>query len=502
MTLPPALSALPFSQPRLLWPAAALALLALALGLRAQLRPGLGVRVVGQRPLLQGLGLALLLGGAGLGLAEPRWGGPEVPRLTVHVVLDASRSMLVPDQPGGASRWQAAVTVLDRLWSRPNPGVRYGLDLLTGDSVPVLPPGEDQRLLQDALRAVQPGALGSPGTALGWGLAQAGALAEPGQPAVLLLLSDGEETVEAPEAALDRAGGFLKGAGLPLYAIPFGEPRSQPVPGSGGQAPALYSTARPDLLRRLAERTGGRLLAPGEDPAQLCQNLAQGREPMPLARSLAPAHPEWGAWLALAGLALWLLAAGKPMRAWRPFLLLALVLGPGRPGRAGLPVPQSIRAWAAQSALERDDLAGAQRWRPRGDAPAHRLLAAQIDLRAGAYQGALATLEPLTGQGAPRPLPPWRAPALLMAARALLALDRPEEARALLEHLLLEQPGQPEAIHNLQSLLKDPAHPPPPPRQPPPPPPDPSQGARQDELEGLKQRLPSPNRPGGGIKDL
>jgi len=520
------MTGLPFSHPELLWPTAALALLVLALGLRAQLRPGLGVRVVGQRPLVQALGLALVLGGCGLGLAEPRWGAPEVPRVTIHVVLDASRSMLVADQPGGASRWQAALAVLDRLWSRPNPGVRFSLDLLTGDSVPVLPPGEDQRLLQDALRAVQPGAIGSPGTALGWGLPQAAALAEPRLPAALLLLSDGEETVEAPEAALNRAAGFLKGAGLPLYAIPFGGPLSQPVPepapapgqaapgqaapgqaapgqaAPGAPAAPVTSTARPDLLRRLAEATGGRLLDPADDLGQLCQDLARGRAPMPVARSLSPGHPEWGAWLALAGLALWLLAAGRPMRAWRPILGLALALGPGRPARAGLPVPQSIQAWAAQAALDRDDLARARRWRPRGDAPAHRLLAAEIDLRSGALQGALDTLAPLTGQGAPRPLPPWRAPALLMAARALVQLDRPEDARALLERLLLEQPGQPEACHNLQSLLKDPAPPPPPQRKPPPPPPEPSQGARQDELDGLRQRLPGKVRPAGGIKDI
>ena len=81
-------------------------------------------------------------------------------------------------------------------------------------------------------------------------------------------------------------------------------------------------------------------------------------------------------------------------------------------------------------------------------------------------------------------------------------LDRPEDARALLERLLLEQPGQPEACHNLQSLLKDPAPPPPPQRKPPPLPPEPSQGARQDELDGLRQRLPGKVRPAGGIKDI
>jgi hypothetical protein len=101
-------------------------------------------------------------------------------------------------------------------------------------------------------------------------------------------------------------------------------------------------------------------------------------------------------------------------------------------------------------------------------------------------------------------MPAWRAPALLLAARAHLLSQRPEVARALLERLILEQPGQPEAIHNLQTLVKD-ATPPPPPnpkKPPPPPPPRPSMGAQQDELEGLKQRLPKPPKTAGGVKDL
>jgi hypothetical protein len=221
-----------------------------------------------------------------------------------------------------------------------------------------------------------------------------------------------------------------------------------------------------------------------------------------------PAHPEWGAWPALAGLALWLLAAGRPMRAWRPLLvlILALGLGGGRPLEAApapeaprpAMVPASVQAWLAQRALDRGDLAAAQRWKPRTGLPGHRLLAARVDLASGAWQAALADLEPLTGPGAPRPLPPWRAPALLLAARALAALDRPQDARTLLERVLLEQPGRPEAVHDLQALVPDPGPPPP---RPPPPPPQPSQGARQDELEGLAQRLPRNTHP-AGVKDL
>ena len=76
-------------------------------------------------------------------------------------------------------------------------------------------------------------------------------------------------------------------------------------------------------------------------------------------------------------------------------------------------------------------------------------------------------------------------------------------AQALLERLLKEQPGRSEAVQNLQSLLKN-NPPPPPPKNPPPPPPPPkpSQGAQQDELEGIRQRMPKKPEPQGGVKDL
>ena len=489
-----------FSHPALLLPALALAALALGLGAWAQTRPGLGIKVVGQWPLLQGLGLALILAGAGLGLAEPRWGVPEVPRLTVRVVLDASRSMLVRDLPGpgGAStRWEAATALLDRLWAQPNPGILFSLDLLTGDAIPFLPPGEDLQLLRDAPRAVSPGEVGSPGTSIGRGLAQVAAQVPAKTPEVILLVGDGEETWEAPAEAMARATAVLRKDRLPLYAVCVGQTRGdQPVPPAAGAKDELqFSQAHPEFLAALAQASGGRLLAPGEDLARMFQDLAQGRAALPMARSRLPAHPEAGAWLALLGICLWLAAAGKPMRAWRPFLLVLVLLGGPAPARAQ--VPPSIRAWLAKRALDRGDLPAARNWQPLGDAPGHRLLRAQIQLKSAQAKEAVATLAPLTGQGAPRPLPPWRIPALLLAAHAALDLDRPDEARSLLERVLLEQPGRKEAIHNLQTLLKDPGPPPPNPKTPPPPPP--SQAARQDELEGMKQHLPP--KPPGGVKD-
>ena len=500
---------LPFSHSWLLAPVGAVALLTLGLAIRAQRRPGLGVQVVGQRPLWQGLGLAMMITGLGVGLAEPRWGFPEFPRLTVQVVLDASRSMTVPDAEG-RTRWDAAVAALDRIWSQPQPGIRWGLDLLTGDDIPVQPPGEDRTLLREALRTVVPGDVGSPGTSLGRGLPQVAAQMDADLPAVILLLSDGEETWEAPEEALQRATATLKKARIPVCVLAFGDGQPHGVPprtGSAGNGlePAV-STAHPDFLARLAQATGGQVFKDGEAAATGLQALAAGRLPLPARRSLQPAHPEVGAWLALAGLALWCLFAGKPLAKWRPILLLltGLTAPLSAQGTPRLWAPAGVKAWLAQRAIEGGDLPGARRWRPSDARPAHLLLAAQIDLRTGFPEDALKTLAPLVGQGSPRPLPTWRAPALLLAARAQVESRHPDEARTLLERLLLEQPGQREAIHDLQTLVRDTTPPPPPnPKKPPPPPPPrPSMGAQQDELEGLKQRLPKPPKTSGGVKDL
>lgn len=500
---------LPFSYPWILVPAGGVVLLVLLLALRAQLRPGLGVQVVGQRPIWQGLGMALMVAGLGLGMAEPRWGLPEFPRLTVHVVLDASRSMMVPDVEG-RTRWEAAVASLDRIWSQPQPGLRWSLDLITGDAIPIQPPGEDRTLLREALRAVVPGEVGSPGTSLGRGLPQVAAQVDQNAPAVILLLSDGEETWERPEEALDRAIAPLKKARIPICVMPFGDGQSHAVPPRPGTpatgAEPAVSTAHPEFLVSLAQATGGQIFKDGEAAETGLQALAAGKLPLPASRSLQPAHPEVGAWLALAGLVLWLTSAGKPLAKWRPILLL--LAGLATPTLSAqtpqtLWAPAGVKAWLAQRAIEGGDLSGARRWRPTDAKPTHVLLAAQIDLRTGFPEDALKALSPLVGQGSPRPIPIWRAPALLLAARAHMESQRPDEARALLERLLLEQPGQQEAIHDLETLVRDTAPPPPPnPKNPPPPPPPrPSMGAQQDELEGLKQRLPNPPKTSGGVKD-
>jgi hypothetical protein len=533
-----------FSHPLLLWPTAMLALFALVLGFWSQRRPGMGVRAIGQRPWLLGLGVSLMLMGAGIGLAEPRWGNPRVPRLTVHAALDASRSMLAMDMDG-KSRWEAAKALLEDLASQAGPGINYSVNLITGDAIPLLPPGNDALLVRDALTAIEPGEIGSPGTGIGRCLEQITSWIYPDNPAIVLLLSDGEESLETDADSLSRANSALREARIPLYAILFGTPQKQAIPrfepglekkdqNRGGAAfdekpgadalvsngadndAVIETTARPDMLETLTRSNGGRVIS-AREAAFVIQGISEARERMPGSRTIVPAHPEWGAWLALIGLAIWLYSGGRPQRKWRLIfgIILFLQLNPARakglsspplpflppplnmvnPLQAtGLPIPPPVKAWLAQRALERNDLEAARRWRPTGDAPNYRLLAANIDLRTHNPENALNVLAPLTGQGAPRPLPTWRMPALLLAARAEMEMNRPERARCLLERALLESPGQPEAVHNLQSILKDPDNAPDTKQ---PPQSRPRQNAGQDETDGFRVRLP--RKSGGGL---
>ena len=488
------------THPLILLAAGALALAALGSGLWSAARAASGVRVVGQHPGWQGAGLALVIAGLGLGLSGPRWGKPDVAQLTVQVLVDSSRSMGVKDA-NGVARLDAATSFLDRLWSAPTPGAAWGLDALTGDLVPLLPPGEDRTLLRETLLALKPGDLGAPGSSFGRGLEQACNEVDKGRPAIILLLSDGEETWESESDASMRALAALKKAKLPLYAVALGGTAPQAVPGAtAADGKELTSAARPAFLKQLCEGSGGRLVTTPEELRTLVTGLMEGTVALPASRSPKPAHPEAGAWIALLGFALWLLGAGRPMPAWRLALLLPFLFF-ASPMKAQ---PASVKAWLAQRALDNGDLASAERWAPLDDAPDHRLLAAAISLRANRPADALQRLAPLMTSGVQRPVPAWRAPALLMAARAQKELGRADEAKALLTRLLLESPGQMDAGWDLQALTPDPSPPPPPdPKNPPPPPPmRPSMGAQKDELEGRQIRMPkSPQNP-KGVKDI
>ena len=82
----------------------------------------------------------------------------------------------------------------------------------------------------------------------------------------------------------------------------LGNTQPQSVPGAKPGEPS-ETKANPELMKQLAEATQGRLLEPGDDLAARFQRLSRGHEALPVARSILPTHPEWGAWISLVGLA-------------------------------------------------------------------------------------------------------------------------------------------------------------------------------------------------------
>ncbi|MFQ5747122.1 MAG: VWA domain-containing protein [Gemmatimonadota bacterium] len=219
------------------------------------------------RVLLPGLGAGALAAaalGAGRPPAPPA--GEDAAQVETALVLDASNSMLATDvEPSRLERQrEIAAELASRL------GGRLGVVYFAGRGYVLSPLTADRSAVLMYVGAVSPMAVGRGGTALGLGLRQGLAVLAGGQPGAarrLVLLSDGEETLEDDErdAVLQQAAG----AGVRIYAVGIGTPEGAPVPTSPGGEPLVDEEGRPVRtrlreaeLRDIARATGG-LYVPG-----------------------------------------------------------------------------------------------------------------------------------------------------------------------------------------------------------------------------------------------
>jgi Ca-activated chloride channel homolog len=176
------------------------------------------------------LGL-VLLGATGivLALARPQWGivREKVEREGVDVVLvlDTSGSMATEDVP--PNRFflarQAASALIDRL-----EGDRFGLVAFEGEAYPLAPLTLDADALGLFLETMEPGAVPSPGTSLGAGLAKGLDLFvdKDRRNKVMVLISDGEDL----EGDVESAVRLAKEAGVVVFTVGVGTEAGQPVP--------------------------------------------------------------------------------------------------------------------------------------------------------------------------------------------------------------------------------------------------------------------------------
>jgi len=278
-----------FARPDLLSLAVVLPLLLAALLFGFARRRRRAAETLGEAPALARLGgaelrrfpLARLLlitaAGACLGLAAagPRWGRQvaesQGSALNVVLALDVSKSMLARDV--APSRLERQRLIVRRLL-RELGGDRFGLVAFAGRAYVLSPITIDHSAIELYLDALDPGIVSQGGSSLQSALLQATDLTRGVEGAagdrVVVVMSDGEalEDVEGIRQAAARASS----AGVRVFTIGIGTPAGAPVPevdpGTGEVAGfkrdetgrTVHSRLDADLLRGIAERTGGAYL--------------------------------------------------------------------------------------------------------------------------------------------------------------------------------------------------------------------------------------------------
>ncbi len=236
-------------------------------------RPLWGRVLVRPRPLWRFVRLAgLLVGALGLvlALARPQWGivREKVEREGVDVVLvlDTSSSMGTEDVPG--SRFFLGKTSLLSLLSRLE-GDRFALVAFEGDAYPLVPLTLDADAVGLFLDSIEPGAVSSPGTSLGSGLARGLELFidDSRRNKAMVLVSDGENLEGDVDAAVKRA----REKGVIVHTVGVGTENGGPVPEvdrrgervgfkkDEGGAPVV-SRFHPETLEAIARGTNGRFV--------------------------------------------------------------------------------------------------------------------------------------------------------------------------------------------------------------------------------------------------
>lgn len=218
--------------------------------------------------------LALLI----VAVARPRlgyaWEASLTEGIDIQIALDVSGSMAAEDfQP--RNRLEVAKAVV-RDFVAGRTGDRIGLVVFSGSALTRAPLTTDRQMLSFLIDSVEIGTL-SRGTAIGLALATAAARLEgsEAESKVVVLVTDGISN--AGEIGPHDAAALCDGLGIRVYTIGVGTDAAVPIPvGNVDPATGQVTVQRQlrqmpideDLLRAIAERTGGRYYR-ATDPAAL-----------------------------------------------------------------------------------------------------------------------------------------------------------------------------------------------------------------------------------------
>lgn len=210
-------------------------------------------------------------------LARPVWGSISQTIFPVGAevvfVVDVSLSMAAPDAP--PSRLARAVLDVSEL-ARLLPGTAFGLVVFAGVPVSYMPPTVDPTALDLFLNSLSADLVPVPGTSLAAALISAISLFDdnPQSPAMIVLLSDGEDHEGQIEVALLR----LAEASIPVFALGYGTSQGSTIPTVNplNQLPEfkrdsngnlVVSSLRMSVLEDIAAATGGLALRASEPDA-------------------------------------------------------------------------------------------------------------------------------------------------------------------------------------------------------------------------------------------
>lgn len=202
-----------------------------------------------------------------LSLAGPRWGVTEtvVEKLGIDIVvaLDLSKSMLTEDiSPSRMER--AKMELASFIDSRQ--GDRIAITGFAGSAFLACPLTTDYSAAKSFLYNLSPDIISAPGTALAHAIDLSADLLKEGQgrEKIIVLLTDGEETIGDPL----RAAGEAKEKGIMLYTIGFGTKAGGPIPvydrnrkiidyKKDKQGKIVVSKLDGSFLKNLADKGGG-----------------------------------------------------------------------------------------------------------------------------------------------------------------------------------------------------------------------------------------------------
>ncbi len=300
-----------FARPELLWLAAALPLLLVAMLALYARRRRRAVKALGDRELVRRLGagelarfpvarlLLLVPAAAALGaaIADPRWGAESVEShsaaFNVALAADVSKSMWAKDvAPNRLERER----MLARLVLQELPTDRFGIVVFAGRAYVLTPLTVDHGALELYVDALDPEMVSQGGTSLASAIRQATGLviADPkikGDRAVVLM-TDGEALEE--EADVLDAARSAAGAGVRIFAAGVGTTEGSPIPDYDPatnqeigwkrdlDGSIVVSHLNEALLRQVAQITQGqyfRLADPGATGALTAALRAMRRAP-------------------------------------------------------------------------------------------------------------------------------------------------------------------------------------------------------------------------------